>query len=90
MIGKQFGSIFEAVGEDPVTAKSLAIRTQLMLALDQAIRQSGLTQQQLAEKMHTTQPRVSDLKRGKLEKFTTDKLIQMLLYLDRQVEIIVR
>jgi len=72
------GNIFEDVGFDREEAANLKIRCRLMVAVERLIKAEGLTQQQAAERLGTTQPRVSDLVRGKIDQFTIDSLVNML------------
>ena len=63
---------------DEVESENLKIRAKLMQALDGYIKANNLTQANAAELMDVTQPRISDLMRGKINKFTIDMLITML------------
>lgn len=49
-----------------------------MIRISQWIEAEGLTQAQAAKQLGVTQPRVSDLVRGKIELFSIDSLIEML------------
>lgn len=71
-------NIFEDIGFEPEEAANLKIRSRLMIAVEHLIGDEGLTQQQAAERLGTTQPRVSDLVRGKVDQFTIDSLVNML------------
>jgi predicted XRE-type DNA-binding protein len=53
-------------------------RSLLIIAIEERIKEQGLTQTQAAEILHVTQPRVSDLMTGKLHKFSLDALVNML------------
>ena len=59
-------------------AENLKIRAQLMQELTQIIQSSYSTQLEAAENLGITQSRVSDLKRGKIQKFTIDNLVNMM------------
>lgn len=65
-------------------ARNLTIRSELMLKIEQVIEKRGLTQAQAAEIMQVTQARISGLKHGKIEKFTIDKLVNILIRLGQQ------
>ena len=80
-------NVFEALESDPAVAENLKIRSQLMSILSEHIRKEGLTQTQAAELFGVSQPRVSDLIRGKIERFTIDMLITMLSRTGRQVQV---
>jgi predicted XRE-type DNA-binding protein len=59
----------------------------MMIDIEQHIKNMGITQAQAAQKMGVTQPRVSDLVNGKIDRFTIDMLITMLARLGLHVEI---
>ena len=80
-------NVFEALEADPAVAANLKIRAQLMNILAAHIDKEGLTQKQAAEFFDVTQPRVSDLTRGKIERFTSDMLITMLARTGRHVRV---
>jgi predicted XRE-type DNA-binding protein len=65
-------------------------RAQLMSRVTGIIRERRLTQARAAEILGTNQPTVSDLMRGKMSKFSLERLIGFLNALDRDVEIVVR
>jgi predicted XRE-type DNA-binding protein len=69
---------FEAVGFEPMEAEHLRIRADLMLEVERLIAARGLTQAEAAKLLHVTQPRISDLMRGKIERFSIDTLVEML------------
>jgi predicted XRE-type DNA-binding protein len=71
-------SVWDALGEDPAQAENLRIRSSLMVELTAWIERSGLTQAQIARRFGVTQPRVSDLVRGKIDLFSIDALVNML------------
>ncbi|HDH02897.1 MAG TPA: XRE family transcriptional regulator [Actinobacteria bacterium] len=62
----------------PEEAENLRVRADLMIALGKLIEDRGLTQVKAAKLFGVSQPRVSDLVRGKIERFSVDTLIAML------------
>ena len=62
----------------------------LFLITESGIKKQGLTQKQAAKKMGVTQPRISDLVRGKINRFTIDMLVNMLARLGMHVEVTLR
>lgn len=72
------GNVFVDLGFEPAEAENLLIRTDLMTEITRMIRQRGLKQKQAAALFGVSQPRISDLKRGKIEQFTIDSLVNML------------
>jgi predicted XRE-type DNA-binding protein len=71
-------NVFADLGFSPEEARHLQIRSQLMSALVRIITAQGLTQQEAAERFGVSQPRISDLMRGKIDRFSSDMLIDML------------
>lgn len=72
------GNVFRDLGFTSVESKSLAMRSELMIRLSRAIEDRGLTQAQAATLFGVSQPRVSDLVTGKIDRFSVDTLIEML------------
>ncbi len=65
----------------------MRIRSALMMALHDHIERTGLSQAQAAKILGITQPRVSDLMRGKIDLFAIDSLVSMLAAAGLQVEL---
>jgi predicted XRE-type DNA-binding protein len=84
---KSCGNVFKDLGFDDAEAEVLAFRADLMADLRMFIRDSGLTQAQVAEKLGITQSRVSDLVRGRWEKFNLETLITLEGKLGRKVSL---
>jgi predicted XRE-type DNA-binding protein len=70
-------SVFHELYDDHGEAPCLELRAQLMAIIDRAIKANGWTQQKAAEFFGTAQPRISDLQRGRIEKFSIDLLVEM-------------
>ena len=75
---RKYANAFEFVGFPPGEAEHLRIRADLMIALERLIRARELTQAQAAKLLKVSQPRISDLLRGKIERFSIDTLVDML------------
>lgn len=86
-ITKSSGNVFLDLAFSPAESENLAIRSDLMTQLILLIRKKKWTQATAAKTLGTTQPRVSDLMRGKLEKFSTDMLIEMLTRAGARVKV---
>ena len=74
---QRFSSVWDAIEDTPQEAASLRARAALMMSLSEVIRQQGMTQAQAAVLFGVTQPRISDLMRGKVNLFSLDTLIDM-------------
>lgn len=72
------GNVFADLGFAPDEAEHLKLRAQLMGAVRHVIEQRKLTQAQAAKLLGVTQPRISDLVRGKIDLFSMDTLVSML------------
>jgi len=78
MIGQRIDSIWDAIEETPAAAENMRLRAALMTALRDHIGSTGISQAQAARQLGVTQPRVSDLMRGKIDLFSLDTLVNML------------
>lgn len=88
--GKSGGNVFRDMGFSPEEAASLKIRADLMIKLSEIIKQRKLTQSRAAKLLGVTQPRVSDLVRGKIDLFSIDTLIDMISRAGGAVQVTVR
>ena len=84
-ITRSSGNVFEDLGFDREEAESLRIRSDLMIELSEFIRRKHLMQAQAAKFFGVSQPRISDLVRGKIALFTIDMLVTMLARAGRKV-----
>ncbi len=83
------GNVFADLGFSAEESTLLAILAELMARLRDTIKQRGWTQQEAAEKLGIGQSRVSDLMRGKWEKFSLDMLITLTIRTGQHVELVV-
>lgn len=77
-IERSSGNVFRDLGFGTAEAANLKIRADLMIAVDQLIKRRKLTQAAAAKVLGVSQPRISDLVRGKIHLFSIDSLIDML------------
>jgi predicted XRE-type DNA-binding protein len=89
-ITRSGGNVFEDLGFAPEEAENLKMRSALMASIRSIIKRDGLTQARAAEMFGVSQPRVSDLARGKIELFSIDALVNMLGSAGHHVEITVQ
>ena len=82
------GNLWADIGRPD--AKEALARAELMSRVTDIIRERRLTQARAAELLGTNQPTVSDLMRGKMSRFSLERLIAFLNALDQDVEITVR
>ena len=77
-IRRSSGNVFLDLGFDTEEAENLRVRSELMMELAKLVKTRRLTQEKAAKLFGVTQPRVSDLMRGKIHRFSVDSLIEML------------
>jgi len=88
-VRRSSGNVFSDLGFDEHEAENLKIRADLMIELTSLIEAQGFTQSAAAELLGVTQPRVSDLMRGKIDRFSVDSLIEMLGHAGACVSVVV-
>ena len=89
-VTKSSGNVFEDLGFHTSEAENLKLRAQLMRELEVLILDARLNQSDAAELLNIHQSRVSDLVRGKIDRFSIDTLVKLLARAGRQVEIKVK
>ena len=82
------GNVFRDLGFVPEKAEHLRVRADLMIKIEKVLKARALKQAEAAKIMGVTQPRVSDLLRGRIELFSSDALIDMLARLDVRVRLV--
>jgi predicted XRE-type DNA-binding protein len=82
------GNVFADLGLPD--AGELLVKADLAIEIGRVIDERGLPQSEAARILRTSQPRISDLRRGKLEGFTIDRLLRFLNALDQDVELAIR
>ena len=81
-----FTSVWEAIEDTPAQAENMKLRSALMMALEEHVRAQGWTQAEAAHRLSVTQPRISDLLRGKIHLFGLDTLVNMVVAAGLHVE----
>lgn len=77
MSNEKFASVWDAIEDTPEEAENMKLRSGLMMALKTNLARTGLSQSQAAKLFGVTQPRISDLMRGKINLFGLDALVNM-------------
>ena len=90
MSNEQFTNVWDALEDTPAEAENMKLRSSLMMALKAHVNRAGLSQVEAAKLFGVTQPRVSDLMRGKINLFGLDALVNMATDAGMQVEMRVR
>jgi predicted XRE-type DNA-binding protein len=84
------GNVFRDLGFSKEESEHLLIRADLLIQVQKAIVSRRLKQAEAAKILRVTQPRVSDLLRGRIDLFSTDSLIDMLARLGVEVRLVVK
>ena len=87
---QEFGNVWDAIADTAEESLNLKLRSGLMDALIERIQAEHWSQTEAAKRLGVTQPRVSDLFRGKISLFSLDTLVNMLAALGNDVELVVR
>lgn len=77
MSDQKFNSVWDAIEDTPGEAENMKLRSMLMMELQAYINKKGLSQSDAARLFGVTQPRVSNLLRGKIDLFALDTLVNM-------------
>jgi len=83
---QRFKSVWDAIEDTPEEAENMKLRSTLMIALKNHITRSGMSQAQAAKICGVTQPRISDLMRGKINLFGLDALVNIATAAGLQIE----
>jgi predicted XRE-type DNA-binding protein len=75
---RTFTSVWDAIEESAESAANMRIRAELMVAVERYVRTVKLSQIEAAKKLGISQPRLNDLLRGRIDKFSVDALVNML------------
>jgi predicted XRE-type DNA-binding protein len=89
-VRRSSGNVFRDLGFRFEAAEHLKIRADLMIQLSRLIQARRLTQAQAARALGVSQPRISDLVRGKIDRFSVDTLIEMLGHAGARVSVVVK
>jgi predicted XRE-type DNA-binding protein len=87
-IRRSSGNVFRDLGFRADEAENLKLRADLMIELRKRIEHRRLTQVQAAALLGVTQPRISDLVRGKIDRFSIDTLVAMLGHAGVRVQLV--
>jgi predicted XRE-type DNA-binding protein len=90
MNNERHSSVWDALEDTPGAAENMKVRSALMHELVTYITNTGMTQSQAARQFGVTQPRISDLARGKIDLFSIDTLVNMLTSAGLKLDLHVR
>ena len=72
-----FSSVWDALADTPEESENLKLRSSLMIEIVKRIDEIGWSQRVAAENLGVTQPRISDICRGKIDKFSVESLLKI-------------
>jgi predicted XRE-type DNA-binding protein len=87
---RKFSTVWDAIEDTAEDSENMRLRSELMIALKERISRRAMTQAQAAKLFGVTQPRVSDLLRGKVNLFGLDALVKMATAAGLHVELRIR
>lgn len=80
-------SVWDAIADTPEEAANLRVRSELMDKITAIVEESGWTQLEAASHCGVTQPRINDLLRGRISRFSLDALVKIAAALGRRVRV---
>ncbi len=84
---ESYASVWDAIADTPEQAANLRARAELMQKIAAIVQDSGWTQAEAARHCGVTQPRVNDLLRGRVSRFSLDALVNIATALGRRVHV---
>lgn len=82
---RTFASVWDAIADTPEQAANLRARAELMRKIAEIVRENEWTQTEAAARCGVTQPRMNDLLRGKVSRFSLDALFNIAAAMGRRV-----
>jgi len=74
---QSFANVWDALENTPAEAANMSMRSALLIAIEQKVRNWKVTQTEAASRLGITQPRLSDLLRGRIANFSLDALVEL-------------
>lgn len=87
MSDQRFASVWDAIEDTPEAAENMKLRSILMTALKKHLSRTEMSQAEAAKLLGVTQPRISDLTRGKINLFALDALVNMAVAAGLHIEL---
>lgn len=84
---ENYASVWDAIADTPAEAANLRVRSELMDKIAELIEESGWTQLEAASRCGVTQPRINDLLRGRISRFSLDALVNIAAALGQRVHV---
>ncbi len=87
---RTFANAWDAIEDTREAVANMRVRADLMIEVQRYVKENKLTQAETAKRLGITQPRLNDLLRGRIDKFSVDALVIMLARTGKQVTLRVR
>ena len=84
---ESYVSVWDAIADTPEQAANLRARAELMQKIAAIVNESGWTQLEAADRCGVTQPRMNDLLRGRVSRFSLDALVNIATAMGRRVHL---
>ena len=84
---ERYASVWDAIADTPEEAANLRVRAELMEKITAIIDENGWTQAEAADHCGVTQPRINDLLRGRISRFSLDALVNIASALGKRVQV---
>ena len=84
---QRFKSVWDALEDSPEQAENMKLRAELMTQIRQYVEGLNMTQQAAAKSLGLTQPRLNELLHGRLDRFSLDKLVNVLARAGKHVTV---
>ncbi|MDA8058790.1 MAG: helix-turn-helix domain-containing protein [Leptospirillum sp.] len=84
---ESYVSVWDAIADTPEQAANLRARAELMQKIAAIVKESGWTQLEAADRCGVTQPRMNDLLRGRVSRFSLDALVNIATAMGRRVHL---
>ncbi len=90
MTKHEYDSVWDAIEDSPAEAANMKMRSDLMISLQETVKSWKITQSSSAKRLGVTQPRLNDLMRGRIGKFSLDALMNLAIQAGLTVRLDIR
>ncbi len=84
---EEFANVWDALADTPEESANLTLRSELMTRIEAIVKENGWTQAEAAKRCGVTQPRINDLLRGRISRFSLDALVNIVSKLGCRVTV---
>jgi predicted XRE-type DNA-binding protein len=84
---EEFANVWDALADTPEELANLTLRSELMTRIEAIVKKNGWTQAEAAKRCGVTQPRLNDLLRGRISRFSLDALVNIVSKLGCRVTV---